>query len=199
MKSSVAYHFLEARLYPPSCDVIIDLARKYEVKEPIVGLTEGGEGLVPELRRCDLRWLPPAPETALLYETIMSVAQWVNSMAWQLPVSGLGSFLQFTEYYEANQGHYGWHADRGRGFERRALSLSVQLSGSADYEGGDLEFKNCEISPEHKAAFRQRGTMIFFPSQAVHRVTQVTKGRRLSLVAWLDGPVQEPAAAQLTQ
>jgi len=92
--------------------------------------------------------------------------------------------MQVARY--TNSGFYGWHADTGRGSSSfRKLSLSVQLSGQEDYEGGDLEFqgvaKGCN-------PLKEIGSAIIFPSFLHHHVTPVTKGTRWSMVAWIVGP-----------
>ena len=70
----------------------------------------------------------------------------------------------------------------------RKLSVTVSLSHPKEYEGGYLQFAatrdwgdtfklQCtEILP--------RGSICVFPSYTWHRVSPVTKGRRLSLVQW---------------
>ena len=63
--------------------------------------------------------------------------------------------------------------------------MVLQLSPAEDYEGGRLELLQGGLSND---VFRDRGDLIFFPSFNKHRVTEVTKGRRLSLVTWFTGP-----------
>ena len=65
----------------------------------------------------------------------------------------------------------------------RKLSLSVQLSDGADYDGGDLRFPG----PTDEPAPRERGALIAFPSFVTHRVEPVTRAERLSLVSWISG------------
>ncbi|MGB0178111.1 MAG: 2OG-Fe(II) oxygenase, partial [Owenweeksia sp.] len=78
-----------------------------------------------------------------------------------------------------------WHMDFGAGeISHRKLSMTVQLSDPADYEGGDLEFM---INQKVVTAPRTRGTVIVFPSFILHRVTPVTKGVRHSVVGWVSG------------
>jgi len=67
----------------------------------------------------------------------------------------------------------------------RKLSLSVQLSDPAQYEGCDLEFHGGNRT---ETAPRDRGAVIAFPSYVLHRVTPCTKGTRKALVAWTTGP-----------
>ena len=69
------------------------------------------------------------------------------------------------------------------------LSISVQLSGSEEYEGGDLQF---EVGSDEIAAAQDPGSVIFFPSYIRHRVTPVTSGVRYSLVQWVSGDTPYP-------
>ena len=95
--------------------------------------------------------------------------------------------MQYTIYDESNKGHYNWHRDDGflgGGYLRRKISVSIQLSSSWDYEGGDFEIEDYEL-PDWT---RRKGTALVFPSFMNHRVTPVTKGTRKSLVAWFYGP-----------
>ena len=98
--------------------------------------------------------------------------------------SQLGFFegVQVASY--SGGGHYGWHMDVGQGVvSTRKLSISVQLSDPADYDGGELEFlASGDCGP------RTQGTLIAFPSFLVHRVRPVTRGTRWSLVSWVAGP-----------
>tara|TARA_Y100001963_G_scaffold105363_1_gene145465 strand:- start:256 stop:744 length:489 start_codon:yes stop_codon:yes gene_type:complete len=67
----------------------------------------------------------------------------------------------------------------------RKLSFTVQLSDVDDYEGGNVQFLD-EGGKKYNVP-RQRGVVILFDSTARHRVTQVTKGKRKSLVGWAVG------------
>jgi len=105
---------------------------------------------------------------------------------------------QFT-IYEVGQ-YYGWHQDqwpkpysqdhnipRLRG-KNRKLSSTISLNSKADYKGGDLQFAVDENhSPKRQTLsvdLSKTGSMVVFPSDTWHRVTPVTKGKRLSLVQW---------------
>tara|TARA_B100001996_G_scaffold9897_3_gene8360 strand:- start:1126 stop:1788 length:663 start_codon:yes stop_codon:yes gene_type:complete len=128
--------------------------------------------------------------------------------------------VQFTKY-GINQ-HYDWHIDGDcdhfatKLFKKnepgatysvnetpdeamvglcRKLSVSIQLSHSEDYEGGDMYFtelpKNnniTELDTWTDDIFRKRGTVLVFPSFIRHKVMPVTKGTRYSAVAWFNGP-----------
>ena len=93
--------------------------------------------------------------------------------------------VQFGEYTEGS--FYTWHHDidwNGDSMYDRKLSIVIQLSDENDYEGGDFEFRYIQDPPN----FRKQGSILVFPSYNMHRVTEVTKGKRLSLVCWMEGP-----------
>ena len=96
-------------------------------------------------------------------------------------------YVQYTLYTpdmgEAG-GHFDWHVD-SRGGEpdeplhlaKRRLSGSLVLEGPE--EGGVLEIEGAPV------ASQTTGSAILFPSlNTTHRVTPVTRGRRVSLIAW---------------
>ena len=68
----------------------------------------------------------------------------------------------------------------------RKLSVTLQLSDTEDYEGGDFQFMKY-INPPEKVQIRKVGTVLIFPSFLQHRVTKVTKGSRYSVVGWYEG------------
>ena len=103
------------------------------------------------------------------------------AVAFGLPVGPIGEDIQILRYDVGN--HFQtWHSDAGRdAHDRRRISMSVELSERADYDGGELE-----IVPDRAGALRTlpRGSAQLFPSRALHRVTPVVRGRRWALVAW---------------
>ena len=92
--------------------------------------------------------------------------------------------MQIGKYEEG--GHYNWHMDLNganmRGKSRK-LSFSLLLNDPSEFEGGKLEFDGVTEQPDQK-----QGTVIIFPSYAIHRVTPVTSGVRYSAVTWVNGP-----------
>lgn len=101
---------------------------------------------------------------------------------------------QFT-IYEPGE-YYDWHRDAQnypytQGEQKgliRKLSVTVSLSNPEDYEGGFLEFaRENDFNKKYFYKVREilpRGSICVFPSYTWHRVTPVTKGKRLSLVQW---------------
>lgn len=138
-----------------------------------------------EIRITRTAWLAPGPETKWIYDRIQRVARALNERVYQFELSGFSENLQYTVYHGSEGGYYGWHVDQGPLRNRRKLSLSVQLTDPALYEGCDLEFQG---GHKIETAPRDRGAVIAFPSYVLHRVTPCIKGTRKAIVAWTTGP-----------
>ena len=98
--------------------------------------------------------------------------------------------LQYSEYNKGD--HYDWHIDSHRkpydnGMIRK---LSFTLCLNDDYEGGDFRISQPHPNSDKVVveSFKPKtGTMIVFPSHIWHKVGEVTKGTRKSLVGWVVG------------
>lgn len=107
-------------------------------------------------------------------------------------LDGFDEGFQLLQYDGAASGStrgdfYDWHIDIGGSGTTmtRKLSIVVQLSDPADYEGGRLEVNAGGDVREMPVS---QGTLIAFPSFVLHHVSPVTRGRRYSLAAWVHGP-----------
>jgi PKHD-type hydroxylase len=81
---------------------------------------------------------------------------------------------------------YDWHVDVGGGvLSTRKISIVIQLDHPTDYEGGDLILKR---GAGDEPVFKQKGSVVMFPSYMLHRVTPVTGGLRRTAVLWATGP-----------
>jgi PKHD-type hydroxylase len=96
--------------------------------------------------------------------------------------------LQYLVYGEG--GLYDWHSDIvfPQGLEARKISFVLQLTDPAEYDGGDLQFDPGFGEPPDAGLLRQQGSLIFFPSYTMHRVTPIARGVRKALVGWFHGP-----------
>lgn len=137
------------------------------------------------VRRSQTAWIPHDDEYKPLYDRFWKAAQQFNQQFFGFELTGIERGLQIARYDSENLGAYDWHTDFSPEAQARKLSISVQLSDTAAYEGGDLEF---DFQSEITKAGRDRGLVIAFPSFLRHRVAPVTKGTRYSLVAWISGP-----------
>jgi PKHD-type hydroxylase len=137
-----------------------------------------------EIRESNVSWISYNENTKWIFDRLAGALINLNDNFFKFDLYGFTENLQFTEY-KAPTGHYVKHIDRGAALHPRKLSMVLQLSDPADYEGGDLELHyqhNPIIAP------KDIGKLIVFPSFTLHGVTPITKGIRYSLVAWLSGP-----------
>lgn len=135
-----------------------------------------------EVRSSTVRWINELWVRNLLWEYVKQA----NMNAFGVDVENYAD-MQFTEYHATQSGHYDWHHDilwTHSANSDRKLSITVQLSDSQEYAGGDFEFDEVETPTGAKT----KGTILVFPSYLRHRVTPVTWGVRKSLVAWFSGP-----------
>lgn len=138
-------------------------------------------------RDSDIKWINATPENYWLFRKLSTIATIINDRFYRFDLSGMYEAIQHTTY-DQNQ-HYSWHVDSGvmdsYNVVPRKISLTVQLSDSDEYEGGDLEIWT---SGKSDVAPRKKGMVVAFPSFRLHRVTPITKGVRKSLVVWVGGP-----------
>lgn len=110
-------------------------------------------------------------KTSFMYD-IDSIYDLPNLLTYNAPTNG-----------NSPAGHYEWHVDCIHSIPRK-LSMTVTLSHSNEYEGGELQtFQDGPQTIEQKF-----NRAIIFPSFVSHRVTRVTKGSRKSFVQWFNGP-----------
>lgn len=157
------------------CERIISCS---EIEQDAYGVV--GEVGVNQLRDSRIKWLFPDETTEWMFARLDKAAVHANKL-YHYSLSGFFQGVQIATY--TNGGYYGWHIDIGKGNQStRKLSISVQLSESDDYEGGDLEFLMID-----KKASRRRGDATIFPSFLVHKVNPVISGTRISMVSWIGG------------
>jgi PKHD-type hydroxylase len=74
------------------------------------------------------------------------------------------------------------------------MSITMFLSDPADYDGGELiiYFPTGERSVKLAA-----GSAVLYPTTALHRVAEVTKGQRLVVVTWIRSLVRDAAKREI--
>ena len=162
------------------CKKIITLGNKIGVKEAV--LDKGS--INKKIRDSKISWIYPNNESVWIYRKITEAVSELNSKFFKFDLYGFIEGLQFT-HYQAPSGNYKKHIDRYLGIFTRKLSLTIQLSDSSSYKGGDLLLYD---SPNPRLCPKEQGKLILFPSYVLHEVKPVTKGERYSLVAWITGP-----------
>ena len=162
-------------------DTIKTIGNSYPKQSAEVG---GGEdSQVSDYRKSEISWIPEESNNQWLYDKISQYAISANKEMWNFDIWGYHDALQFTNYY-GDGGHYDWHADLGPGISNRKLSVVLQLSDPKDYVGGELQMNT---GGGITSVAKEYGSLCFFPSFVLHRVTPLTSGTRTSLVTWLCG------------
>ena len=170
--------FSEAEL-----DAIAQLGEGLAAKKaPLGGDAEGGG--YDHKRITTMGLINHTPENAWIYDRMGQAAVALNRH-YKFDLQGFGEHIQYLGYDGDARSHFDWHVDQNPFAVPRKLSLTLQLTDPANYEGCDLQFyagENVETAP------RARGTLIAFPSYVLHRVTPIVSGTRKAVVAWVTGP-----------
>lgn len=149
-------------------------------------LGENNPDAIKAIRSSSIKWIPKDQNWQWLYDKLMKMAVEANETLWNFDLISVDDKIQYTEYYDNEEGHYTWHQDIGPGnASKRKISITVQLAETDEYIGGDLEMwvgGDGIITAERGA-----GVVFIFPSYMMHRVTKVTKGVRRSFVLWVGG------------
>jgi PKHD-type hydroxylase len=87
---------------------------------------------------------------------------------------------------------YGNHVDdpvMGQGdLYRSDISVTIFLSGPADYDGGELVI---QTAFGEQCVKLPAGDAVIYPSSTLHRVAEVTRGERLVAVSWIQSLIRE--------
>lgn len=162
---------------------IIQIGDRASIEQATIGEDNKIDNVV---RNSKTGWLSLDDETRFMYDKLGYIARQLNGQFFDFDLWGFVEDLQYT-IYESDENHYTWHLDRGgvNTDTPRKLSLVLQLTDPAEYEGGDLEIF---AGPKPTAVKKEKGLVVAFPSFMLHRVTPVTRGTRKTLVVWLTGP-----------
>lgn len=176
-------HLIPDALSAAECDDLIALCHGQPMKD--AGLVR--QTTAHQIRRAELSWLDDIPQTSWVMDRMVRLVGQANRESFGFDLSDFLESPQVARYGAEREGHFDWHSDIGSGqlASKRKLTIVVQLSDPADYQGGTLELRP---DSNLREAPRDRGTAILFPSFVLHRVTPVTAGTRWSLTLWSHGP-----------
>lgn len=150
---------------------------------PAEVMSQGGQKTVDRIRRTRVCWLP-MDSHRWVYEMLWTIATTANQLL-RFDLAPVPEQIQLARYDAEETGFFEWHADTVPSDMTRKISISVPLNAPGEYTGGVLELNQGTVIIR---ADQEPGVPIIFPSWLIHRVTQVTRGRRYSLVAWVRGP-----------
>lgn len=180
----------EADLSDDQVNQIIKECEYYDPVESKTGYKDLGQISPPEIRSSTVRWVNPNDTNSkFIADLLWDYAQRANREVFGVNITGIYD-IQYTIYESEKKGHYAEHFDTfwaNPTMNDRKLSVTIQLTDSDDYEGGDFILDK-EHEPPEADRLRKKGTVLVFPSPIRHAVEPVTKGTRKSLVAWVEGP-----------
>lgn len=177
------FHLIPQALTAEDCDALITLCQSAPMQDArLVRQTTA-----PHIRRAELSWLEDLPQATWVMDRMMRLTAQANREAFGFDLTDFAESAQVARYGAEREGHFDWHSDIGAGAlaARRKLTVVVQLSDPAGYDGGALELRP---DSSIRQAPADRGTAVIFPSFVLHRVTPVTTGTRWSLTLWSHGP-----------
>lgn len=92
-------------------------------------------------------------------------------------------------------GQYGDHVDNAlMGGGRADLSFTLFLSPPDSYDGGALVMSD---RVEDRAFKLERGALVLYPSDSLHRVESVTRGSRIVMVGWVTSWLRDPRQREI--
>jgi PKHD-type hydroxylase len=101
--------------------------------------------------------------------------------------------LMFSRYEDGM--NYGSHVDDAlMDGMRTDVSFTLFLSDPASYEGGELVI---ESASGEDAVKLEAGSLVAYPSTALHHVAPVTQGQRLAAVGWARSFIRDGARREM--
>ena len=95
------------------------------------------------------------------------------------------SAIRIAEYNKGD--FYGWHMDEPLLYKGKDIIRTTKISFTIwlndDYEGGELEIETESGTETIKPNI---GDAVFYPSNLLHRVNEITNGTRRVVIGWLD-------------
>jgi PKHD-type hydroxylase len=170
-------------LTPSECQHLIDYGEALGLEpSKILNDSEHDEYVVSEVRKAKMTSFHITEELKPIFDRIQQLTEICNEQ-FNFHLTGMFEALQFVRYEEGDG--YGWHKDVGPGqLSMRKIAVVIHLSTPGDFEGGNLQTMkegvpaNCEWA---------RGSATIMPAYETHRVTEITKGTRYSLMCWVSG------------
>jgi PKHD-type hydroxylase len=166
-------------LSPEVCQRTIAVANKLGFQDSPVKDARG-VGIVydPDHRRSQVVWLNPEHDDEL-FRLVTNLFQKTNNERYRFSIYGMAP-IQILKY--SSGCFFSEHFDLGLDeAANRKVSLIIQLSEPADYEGGAFILSGRVTLP------KDQGTACVFPSWFQHQVDTVESGTRYSLAAWALG------------
>ena len=159
----------------------------------VVGYLQSYTDEIEDFRQVDQTYLErsyqsvlihPVPQRSPVEEIVVQSFMAFNNKYFQYDLSGTFE-IQLLKYLDGS--HYDWHCDYGNSNGPvRKLSMTIQLTHHWEYNGCDVILKDW-YNRSHNIS-KEIGSVTVFDSKVPHKVTPLTNGERIVLVAWAHGP-----------
>jgi PKHD-type hydroxylase len=177
-----SWAYIDNVFSPEECEKIVRIGLSKNPKESVV-IGDNLQGKVDKnIRDNTNAWLNEKDDINWVYQKLTNAVLNINKQFFNFDLYGFCEDLQFTQYSKPKQ-HYDEHIDKVLYGMSRKLTLVVQLTDPDTYEGCNLELN----TGKKEIMKRNQGTVLFFPSYVLHKVTPLESGSRYSLVAWIAG------------
>jgi len=169
-------------------DVIIEIGDNHEFQQGKTGTGEGEDDL--SIRNSTISWIHPNEETSWLFNKMAEVVARMNTDKYQFELTYIEAF-QYTTYTTGE--FYSWHIDGDIqdtfGPRHRKLGITLLLSDpETEFLGGEFQIIPGGNPKNVNTISAKKGDVLAFPSFVPHQVSEVTSGKRRSLVCWVLGP-----------
>lgn len=180
------YHF-KSGITKEVSEAIQNSFKENELAEKSMVYSRNEMGVTSSIRECKNFWIPNTHWISGMMFHFVNVA---NQISYNFDLQMWCGDIQYT-IYEGSGTYYDWHTDFSPDFNKdfvRKLSISLMLSSSDDYEGGELELDMGKGDNKNVKFKLDIGDLVVFPSNMWHKVNTITSGKRVCLVGWFGGP-----------
>lgn len=180
------YHF-KSGITKEVSEVIQNSFNEKNLAESSLVYTQNKMVIPSPIRNCKNFWIPNDHWISGMMFHFVNIANQVN---YNFDLKMWCGDIQYT-IYEGSETYYDWHTDFSPDFNKdfiRKLSISLMLSSSDDYGGGELELDMGKGNNKNAKFKLNVGDCVVFPSNMWHKVNKITTGKRVCLVGWFGGP-----------
>lgn len=175
-----------------SADVVMQLRKQLDLGQWVDG--RGTSGYIAASQKKNLQLAETDPQAISVGNHILDkLSQNARFISATLPLKILSPM--FNAY--ASEQEYGFHIDNAIRVDphtgeriRADISATLFLSEPDEYEGGELIIQDTYGEQRVKMP---AGHMVVYPSTSLHRVTPVTRGKRVAAVLWIQSMVRDDA------
>ena len=179
-----------------SADIVMQIREQLEQGQWVDG--RGTAGYLAAAQKKNVQLADTDPRAASLGNAILEIlSQNARFISASLPFKILSPM--FNAY--AGEQEYGFHVDNSLRVDaqtgeriRADVSSTIFLSDSHEYEGGELVIQDTYGEQRIKLP---AGHMVVYPSTRLHRVTPVTRGKRMAAILWTQSMVRDDAQRAL--